>query len=69
MFVEEGYPVALVESHSDESCVVAGFLLTSSGRLSLFAIALEPRDRRSAVLELSSSMQDAVTAAWLLDAV
>lgn len=69
MFVEGGYAVVLLESHSDGTCVVVGFLLTSSGRLSLFAIAFEPRDEDSAGNGLSSSMQDAVTASWLLDAV
>lgn len=69
VYVEGGGPVALLAFDSDISCVGGGFLLTSSGRLSLFAIAFEPRDRGSAVLGLSSSMQDAVTASWLLEAV
>lgn len=69
VYVEGGCPVALLALDSDISCVVVGILLTSSGRLSLFAIALEPLDRGSAVLGPSSSMQDAVTASWDLDAV
>lgn len=69
VFVEGGCPVAVLAFHSDIYCVVMGFLLTSSGRLSLIAIAFEPRDRGSAGLGLSSSMQDAVTASWLWDAV
>lgn len=69
VFVKGGCPVALLAFHSDVYCVVMGFSLTSSGRLSLIAIAFEPRDRSSAGLGLSSSMQDAVTASWLWDAV